>query len=429
MAKPIVTLRNVQGSALTFSQLDTNFTNLRDATITVNGLVLDLNDTLTLTAGSGVIITEDEPSYGGKEITISTVESQNIFTTIATDGSSVTADDITDTLTISGGTAITTSGDAGTDSITIALDDTAVTPGTYNFASVTVDQQGRITLASSGAPVTSVSGTSGRITSSGGTTPTIDLATTGVTGGSYTSANITVDDYGRITAVANGDSGTVSTGDANKFAFYEVAGNTVLDTLLNIEESLDGSFNQAANIYQTGLGGTNDIKISHPGGTNPAVRIYQGVVYLNSETGSSVRTTINNSEKMRVDSSEINCYATIDGNGNELTTVTLANYDEKIGGPVTLTSGTHYLSNATPLYFITLGGNITVSDSLPGLNAGETQTLILYQDATGGRTVTWPAGTVWAGGNSTIASGANGHTIVTFLKVGGFLYGSLATFS
>jgi hypothetical protein len=54
--------------------------------------------------------------------------------------------------------------------------------------------------------VASVSGTGGRISSSGGATPTIDLVTTGVSAGTYT--KLTVDVYGRATA-----NGTITTDD------------------------------------------------------------------------------------------------------------------------------------------------------------------------------------------------------------------------
>lgn len=58
-----------------------------------------------------------------------------------------------------------------------------------------------------GSYVTSVSGSSGRITSTGGTTPVIDLANTTVIAGSYGNAStvgtFSVDSYGRFTAAAN----------------------------------------------------------------------------------------------------------------------------------------------------------------------------------------------------------------------------------
>lgn len=72
MTKPVVTLRNTKGSALTFTELDTNFSNLRDSTISIAGsdsanISLDLNDTFTISAGTNITIDFDTV---GKQITI-----------------------------------------------------------------------------------------------------------------------------------------------------------------------------------------------------------------------------------------------------------------------------------------------------------------------------------------------------------------------
>jgi hypothetical protein len=132
MTKPVIVTRETKGTPLTRAELDSNFTNLDNATIGVAGdagtpISANLNDTITINGGNGIgtavvdgdLVVNLNGVYGGNATSSTTVGNNTavLLAPVATSGS---YNDLTDK-PAAGGNNIVIIGSAGSD------------PGSLNF--------------------------------------------------------------------------------------------------------------------------------------------------------------------------------------------------------------------------------------------------------------------------------------------------------
>ncbi|HVX24079.1 MAG TPA: hypothetical protein VG992_01920 [Candidatus Saccharimonadales bacterium] len=310
---------------------------------------------------------------------------------------------------ISGNTAVIPSGNTGTGNITVANSNNVAVTASTTFSFI------------EGSPLVYVKGNNGYQThlyviSGGGSGPGafgieilrngVTVASTGGTTIAFSEAAtpftmfITFDPSGLITGGVSGSS--LTTGAFS----LEYMDPSPISAAGPIDHGFLTWFSPVAD-FQLLVGGTEAWTqvADSPGGSVSSVTAGDSTITVGG-TGTAPTVAVNSIPESKVTNltTDLAAKAPITENIN-----TVANSGTSQTLPDVTTATVHY---------ITLTGNCTLT--FPTAVAGKSLTLVLLQDATGSRTVTWPGTVKWSGGTApTLTTTANKTDVFSFMCVDG----------